>query len=927
MKNFFSKITFLTLFILLSHNLCATNNSLFNPKTEEEALFLRRIADFWKDGEVEITKHQIQTFINDNPNNSLVDSLFAILGDIYVNEKNYSKAVAAFDNIKSEDIKDKIAINLLSSLYHLKWHSRLIDECENYLTKVDDELKEKITYLQGLTFYNKSLEENNEKDKINLSLRAKNKFESLLESRFQNQSQEYLSQIYKNLNDFEAASNYYLNLAKKDTSKKEEYLFQAALLQYHFNKEQAIATFDLIIQDPNSLKTADAAYNKLLILFEMKKYEDIISNKDMFLQIISTEKTHIANFFIGKCYFKINNFENACPYLEKSLEIEDNNLEQMKSALIMLMQSSFHLNNLNLFSKTYKKFILEFPNDEQITECLFAKALLNKNNEKYEDAKIDFEKITEISAPSEKNEKYLFEFAHLLYLMEDIGNSKIKFNEFIETYPNHELVKNALIHTINCTIKNIQKEKSEEHLTSLRKEFIEEIKSLLSNDSFSMEEKGQYKYLLAKTYFDLENYNICLEMLQNLIKDNFKQTNENKESFLSKNELSEIHLLIGFCHKNINENLDEFIHYAKLALELADDPKNQFSTLINLFNSYLILAKNNSASEENLSKAADYLYKAYELFPKDLNKNNLSWLGDYYANIVKSYLNKNYNNTIDNNFEMTLICQKAVKLLEDLLNEKDENFENISIQLAYLYKYQGFSNKELEVLEKLIQNYRFFPEKSFKCAEEAIFMLAKNYEAQNNIDKAISLYNEFMPICNKDNLFKYSSNLHLVRLQLAQIPKEDFTIKNKDLEKIVSSLKTISLQKMLENEPVHLEAALDYVDTVCYMEEEQKWEKRLFLLNRLQESFNEKENVLSEDYHKAKNILKDKEKLFNSYMYAIDAEKNICSGYLEKDNNQIQKAKDLLVNMINEKSIYTEYLQNRINNNMKLIEDFVIEKK
>ena len=40
---------------------------------------------------MEIVKNQIENFISDNDSNHLIDSLYALLGNIYMNEKNYSK--------------------------------------------------------------------------------------------------------------------------------------------------------------------------------------------------------------------------------------------------------------------------------------------------------------------------------------------------------------------------------------------------------------------------------------------------------------------------------------------------------------------------------------------------------------------------------------------------------------------------------------------------------------------------------------------------------------------------------------------------------------------------------------------------------------------------------------------------------------------
>jgi len=903
------------------------NEALFNPKTQEEALFLRRIAEFWQDEETEIAKYQIENYITNNPNSSLVDSLYALLGNIYINEKNYSKAVSIFDNIQSEDIKDKIIINLLASLYHLKWYQRLIEECDVLAKKVDGELYQKIIFLQALSLYNVSNETTDKNEKNKIIQLAKSKFEKLLDSKFCNQAKEYLSQIHKNLKDFEKASDYYFELAQNDQTKEEDYLFQAALLQAHFDKEKALSTFDKITTLA-STKAQDASFNKILLLYEMQRFEEIINQKDKFIEIIEPEKLPITNFFIGRSFFKLKNYEKACEYLQKALEMENNSSEQLKLVHIILMQSAFHLNKYELFNKTFDNFVLLFPENEQLFESFFAKALLNKNNEKYENAKNDFEKISQTFEQSKENDKFLYEYAHLFFLMDDTENSKIKFKQFIEKYPANELLKSSLIHLINCSIKELQKNLNQADSLIVKKTLIKEIENLFQNESlFTKKEKGQYTFLYAKTFFDLLNYDKCLSLLQNLLKDHLQELRLNNESFLSKEELCEINLLIGFCHKYINDNLNEFIYFAQKSLEFSENNKNHFSIYINLFNSYLSLAKKEDNIDENyLEKAANCLFNAYNLAPNEINKNNLIWLTNFYLNKVKTYLNKNYKNKIEDDLQVSTYCKNAIVILK-YLNNTEDFFEEFTNKIAYLYNLQNNFKEEQNLLEKLLQMYRFYPEKSYNYLEKTIFELAKNYENQNKVTQATDLYLEFLSSFKKESPFKAPSMLHLARMQLSTITKENFVITNKDLEKIISTLKTISLQKNLENEPVHLEAALDYVDVVCYMERNDSWEKRLFLLGRLKENFYSEEDIISQEYKTMRGLLKEKDKIFTTYMNLVDAEKYICLGFLEKDVNQLNKAKEILFNINKDNLIVNNYLENRIRKNISLIEECKFEEK
>ena len=159
--------------------------------------------------------------------------------------------------------------------------------------------------------------------------------------------------------------------------------------------------------------------------------------------------------------------------------------------------------------------------------------------------------------------------------------------------------------------------------------------------------------------------------------------------------------------------------------------------------------------DEHLGKAAFNLFNAYSIAKSKINRNNLIWLSDFLSNKVNSYLSENYKNTLFANRKMVSYSENASKIYRDLLNNADEeNFEEFSIKLAYLYTLQDNLDEATTLLEKLIQNYRFYPENSFKAPEQAIFELAKIYEKQNFKEKSIALYEEFIPIFKKENRFK-----------------------------------------------------------------------------------------------------------------------------------------------------------------------------
>jgi tetratricopeptide (TPR) repeat protein len=918
---------FISIFSIFS--ISANENITFNAENDDEALFLRRIAEFWQDEEFEIAKSQINSFLENYPDSNLKDSLYAILGNIYFNEKNYFESINSYDNIKEENIKDKISVNLLSSLLNTSQFDRLSNECETYIKKTTGDLKEKISYLQAIALYQiaeKETDNNIKNDSYKLSLL---KFQDILDTKFEMESREYISQIHFKLKNYLSAANTYLDLANKNPSKEDEYLFQAAMLQTNFDKEKALETFSKISKN-STTKKEDAAYNKTLLLFELAKYETLINEKDFLINAVSDDKKPLINFFAGRSYFILKNYPLAKDSLINSLEMEDKNSIQMKLALIMLMQCSYELNDFDLYNNSFDIFITYFPNDETLFEALFARALLNKRNNKLDLAKNDFEEIFKKTKDAENNALCLFEYAHLLYLKNDIDLSREKFKKFIEINKSHELVKPCLNYLVNCSIKAINSA-SEEEKDQKRENLNNDINYALEFSSlFSNKEKNSFKLLLSKTYFDLKNFEKSLSeitYLENVINDSKLKNIE----VLTQNDLSELYLIKGYCLKYLNDNLAEFINLAEKSLEINPSAQDTATTYINLYNSYLKLFKNEDKIDEKyLEKAANNLYNAYLISKEEIDQSNLVWLANYYYLKTQNFLNLDYKNSLSNEKSLYKTSIKSKGIFEYLVSidkktteiEKLLEIEPYLIKISNLLKSQNNLSNSEEILIDLVNIYKNYPNAPWKHKEEAIYNLALIYDSMKDFEKVTNLYNTFLITFNKDSYFKQRAYLHHMRILLSKIDKEDYNFQNKSLENILAELKTISLQKIFANEPVHLEAAFDYLDILFNIEKTRPFEKKLFLLTRMKENFIKEEDLISQDYHAMRKLELDKEIIYKGYLMMVDIEILICSGYIENRMDPIIKAKELLIKMKEENLITTMYLDTRFNNNLKLIEGF-----
>lgn len=93
--------------------------------SQEEALFVRRILEFWKDKEVPLVRSQILQFIEQYPHSDYVDSLRVILGDIYWNEKEFETALKIYTAISHPTCREKVLANQFDCYVHLNQFPQL----------------------------------------------------------------------------------------------------------------------------------------------------------------------------------------------------------------------------------------------------------------------------------------------------------------------------------------------------------------------------------------------------------------------------------------------------------------------------------------------------------------------------------------------------------------------------------------------------------------------------------------------------------------------------------------------------------------------------------------------------------------------------------------------------------------------------------
>ena len=126
---------------------------------EKEELFVRRIIEFWKDGELTIVQKQVKEFFESYPKSLYIDQLKVLLAESYIKEKKYTLALSYFNQINDPEQKNKVFLNKLQCYHNLEKYTDLFDELYPLIIK-GGQIDPAISYYYAETCYRFALQDN-----------------------------------------------------------------------------------------------------------------------------------------------------------------------------------------------------------------------------------------------------------------------------------------------------------------------------------------------------------------------------------------------------------------------------------------------------------------------------------------------------------------------------------------------------------------------------------------------------------------------------------------------------------------------------------------------------------------------------------------------------------------------------------------------
>jgi TolA-binding protein len=826
----------------------------------EESLELRRIAEYWKEKDYKTVKLQIRDFLSKNLQSSYVDQLYAMLGDLYFQEKNFSESLASYEKIQDKQFRQKSLFHRLHCLYEMGRYDDFILASELFLKDPNAKAEEinTIHFERGEIYFCKAFAPKNEDKKKEWMQLALAEYQQLMQTKYGDMTLLPQAQIFAFLEERQKAASLFILLSHKDRIKKEEYLFQAASLQIHFDKNKAIETFGTIYE-LGGKSAPKAAFNQLNLLFQEKRYRDFVLAYEKAIKHITQDKVPLIQYYLGKSLFLTHDYAPAIEPLTQSLASKALERGQEKSTLISLIACAQETQDLALFEKTLATLKVQFAHDEETANILLMHAQLCRDKKEWSKARSGIREILEMNPKHPQRKALLYDNALLLLQEEKWQESALAFEAFLKEFPQSDWRANALRQIVNCRLEDIRRAsgateriKKEQLLTALND-------SLQEKKIFSSAEKQKMRYLLGKIQFELGYYEESIGSLSEYVRD-----------FSKDPACADAYLLLAYAHQKEERDEIHFALNAEKALALNPGLQGAIDLHLTLFNTYLSLAgrAHDDEKAELIDKAADHLFLAWD---KPASAQNQRWLAGYYFQQYK------------NGKEAAI--ERAAIVLEKLLGVKERAYilsitqqtlerEAESLKLGELYKKTSRFKERIQLLETLVKEYKMHPDFQWKYQRMAQFELGKAYLAAGEKEKARNSFDDLiMSSSHVSSYFALAATVEKAKLDFSTLKGVDKYEDSPALQTIFNALKDVQAKRKLHSEPLHLEAGLYYVECKSELAPTAQRNKRaIFLLGQLKENFSAQDDPLVQQYFAAANPFPDKEKLCRQYLTFIDIE-------------------------------------------------------
>lgn len=770
----------------------------------QDVPLLRRIRDYWKEGDYVLAKKQIRIALDKYPTGTLAEELHLLLGDLYMQDGNFLSALEEYQSIQKEDLIEQSVYNKAICLYETKRAEELFQlsqSLSDYSNHLNKNQIHQIHYLCAVSLYQQGKPET-----MDSSIEL---FESCLKTEWATQSLAPLAQLYLQKNDKKKAIFCLKTLAKVDPSLAPDLLFKAGLLTAESEPAAALELFDKVLHLPSSQKGL-SAYNCLILQYEMQQFDKVVLTYEEYQGFLNPEQKITAIHLLGKSLYELKDYKKAPTYLLSHLDALP--LPSQKNMYAMAFECAYQTANIELYQELLQKASSLYQ--EKDVPAQFQLAFLDLlQASKYLSSHIEqSEKFLAKYPEHEQKAKVLLSLGHSLYEANQWKAAEDAFRTFLESYPHSEQKNHLLRLIVNCAGQQV-KESSEEALCVHRRHWLSQMQNVLDTPlALSAKEKELMLLELTRGLFQEGDYAKALVSSEELLVE-----------FPDIAQKEELDLIQTICHLKDPESQLIFVLSAEKLLNSYPQIEQADSLRLQLFNTYLQLSEDPffADKEDFQEKAAEHLYMVFEKKNFTLKAENIHWLAEYYEKTATTAESSS--------------LKKAIILYETLFAKAEPALqEKIAYRLCKLLSLSSNYKKIIDLLNPIVLQISA-PETSFQ--KHLLLEFAGAHQIVGNAKEALDLYNTLICHCGASQIGSQAL-LQRSKIIFSTLTTEEKMEENVLCLEVLDNLKDLELRKDPLLFPLYLEAGLDYVEykTSLIQDPELKKQKKIQLITLFQEN-------------------------------------------------------------------------------------------
>ncbi len=825
-----------------------------------ESIELRQIADYWKEQEYTLAKERIYQFLEIYPTTVFKEQLYAMLADLFVKEKNYLAAIDFYQKIPFEKKSQTSFFHHVYCLYQLGLWEEVIAQAPHVMkhASTTKEQLDTTRFAFAEALMQTALKTEDSSHKKEVLLQAESEYKRLLSTRYACDSLYSLAHINVLLENPIQAANLYLMLAEKDSENKEQYLFQAGYLQMKIDPDKAIENLEKVCSLKKE-KGSQAAHLLLQILFQQKEYSKLLIMREKLSDLIVSDP--LISYYTGKSLYQTNNPDQAIFFLVQFLESPNIDTSYEKSAIITLISCAKITKNWSLLEENLEYLTHSFAQDTQTLDLILMYTQLCKQDENWGKMAEYSQKLLELSPDHPQKETLIYEQALCSIHEQNLSQAIQKILAFLENFPHSIYTKQAWRHLLNCCMQDLKQSPLDLYSTKQAVFITYATKALEKEELFSDEEKQKMHWLLIQSLFEQKQYQKSLDASEKYV-----------EQYGSS---SDTYLFTALCQEHLKIDTLQIAENFEKALA---DPKSAHGRICNrkLYNLYLSAAQENF-SEALFLKAANCLFANID---EPVELNNLDWLAHFYYQqfeIAEKEKKHFYAKRAKISFE---------KLLDHSALSVESWLELEVLKLCALYDYLGEKIKKVPLLSFLAQKQKELSSIDWKWQRRVLFELAISYQEQKRYEEAIKVYDTLIDSSKHvSSYYGSAALLEKARLQFSLLSSQERQEGSTDVIAICDALKEVQIRKKLLSEPLHLEAALEYIEVKACISSN-PLERKLELLLQIRDDFSLAEDPSVQHYLSTQDLFPDKMHLYQDYLSFIDLEIISIKAQLARKNQR-----------------------------------------